>query len=298
MGANTSNANIPVHNDMNDSETIRRNIVRAFQDKKVNNRTNNTETLNWNSYTEPQCLKQQLPTNYSVGGGRRRYEKYNPDILLSKIMNGGSAVQNGGTMPQGLESSSYKELSDDVLQIFQRQVLKQTSVAQSGAGCGCDGVPMSVTSPQPVDYRVLVGGATNDNADDDDDDDDDEEDEKDSAKSPAPVGKASKITIDKSKIKIKGKTTGDLSNNENDAEEDDDDAEIDIDDDEEFESEDEEDEEDEDMDGMERQRGNRSQKRGQSDDMSTSAGLASIIKPFYSSDSDYYNIKKRSGRFN
>lgn len=316
-----------VPKDVIDSETINRNIMKIFKSKQINNNYDD-DTLNWHTHSDKSRY------NYFHGGVQLRnsYDQYNPEVLINTLRRQANENQYGG-IPQGLESSDYKELSDDVLSILKRQIMQQTASENKsglnnglnglngglnsglnnglnggsnnlsatspvnnlkndeadykeisdnvlntlrkqifqiplnniGGGCGCDGNTPSATSPVPVDYSVLKGGARKDN-------DSDSEDDKDK---------------DKNK---------DENKNENKDEENDDIMEED----EELEIEDEDEENEDKKDKKERKEKKDKKYKSQkhNTDSSQSGGLDDIIKPFYSSDSDYYDIKQRSGRFN
>lgn len=268
MGVSSSNANTGVQGDVLDSETINRNIMRVFQERQLSNNYSDVETLNWNT---------DKARHYLHGGvtARNRYDRYNPEALINELVNQVNKPQAGG-IPQGHESSDYKEVSDDVVRILRKNIINQTDPnTQQGGSCGCDGGSslVSATSPQPVDYNVLKGGAK-------------EKDEEDKNKDK------------KSKKKNKDEEKKDEEKDE------DEDEEIDIDE----EEEDLDEPEDVEEESMERTHAERKQSRDKrnskrhnsrsesSSSSEQSAGLEDIIKPFYSSDSDYYNIKQRTGR--
>lgn len=295
MGLTSSTANYDIQNDVLDSETIRRNIMQVFQSKQVTNNSSDIDTLNWHTYNDISKLKS------SLHGGmiyRNRYDQYNPEELINQLMNQINNKNQTGGIPLGFESDSYKEISDNVLGILRKQILQQTSTDglnnQLGGSCACDsGAPVSSTSPVPIDYTVIRGGGRNGDLD-------------------------NKNKRNKNKKK-KGDGEGDkdIEDMEGDMEED---EEIDIDEDEDFEDEENNEDEDEDEEEEGEEEGEeddeemkrlhqRNKRKGdkryqerqgyeQSGSSQSEPIIDDIIKPFYSSDSDYYNIKERSGRFN
>lgn len=282
MGTSSSSANPYVADEVLDSDTISRNIVRMLQDKHVYNYSE-PETLNWNT------MRPGRTGPMSGGAQRNRYDQYHPDGLINRLMN--PTPQSGGHVGSD-DSIGFNEMSDNVLHMLRRQIQPSFATTEgtigfntgagathpmSGGGCGCDGgdqgrpLVSSVTSPQPIDYNVLRGGAK------DEDEDDDLEEGLDEAKKPNANANANAKNKDRDKSKTKRKEKEDEDDEDLDEDED-----LDI-------------EEEEDFD--EDEEPSRLAKRMETDTVG-SRGADEIIKPFYSSDSDYYNIKQRTGRFN
>ena len=242
MGATTSNTDTTFKNEPLDSETIRNNIIKAFRQKQPEVYSE-METLHW---SDGGAVFDYRTTN------RNRYDEHNPEMLLAQMQ----GYAKGGAIANPHETSDYYALSDTVLQTWKRHINGQTSTGQDGGGCGCDGSTYSATSPQPIDYSVLRGGAGNS--------------QKETKEEP---------TKDKKQTK---KSNDDDDNEDDDIDEDED---LEVEEDEEF-------DDDEDTDDDKNIKKKHKQSR-----IDSSHELDNIIKPFYSSDSDYHTIKHKNGRY-
>jgi hypothetical protein len=130
-------------------------------------------------------------------------------ILLSDTsvdvepLRGGSDVESDKASHQ-MDVFSATSISDNEFKILKDVILRNSTKPQAG-GCGCGGdaeLPLSSTSPQPVDYSILKGGANEDTDSDDEsainsdsdsdsdsnsdsDDDDDDKDDNDASSNSA-----------------------------------------------------------------------------------------------------------------
>lgn len=271
------------------SDEIRRNIMKVFKEKKSSN-YNDFETIGWNN------------TNKQFGGqNRNRYEQYNPETLINQLIaQNNLAKQNTNQLGGNIKSydndeNNYKEMTEDVLSILRKNIVAQTG----GADCPCtDNQNYSETSDNPVDYKCLKGGKRDDNNkkhknnedEENEDEDEDEEEEEDNEE------------------EEEEEEEEDNDNDDNDDDDDDEDEEEIADmerakrgkksrkhhriydgnlDDEDKEEDDEDEENDDENDD--------------NDDISemseSSNDISKVIQPFYSSDSDHYNISRRRMRF-
>jgi len=291
-------------NDVLDSDTIRRNIMQVFREKNTGNNYTDFETIGWNN---------DQYEGLFVGGGtqtRNRYDQFNPESLVNDLIEQNKRTQQSANkIPAqnaqvgGNEYSEYKEISEDVLSMLKRHIVAQTGGAvgntcgdgnANSGGCGCDGKSnpiakqmggsrnsnlISATSANTIDYSVFAnknkqygGGDDDANEDDDEDDEDDDEDEDDEDEDD------SEDTEEEKAKKLKNKNNKDS----------------------------------EDSDEPKVSRMNPASKiakltsrtraitdssnDGISSDYS-SEGISRVLQPFYSSDSDHFNVSRRRNRY-
>jgi len=234
-----------------------------------------------------------------LGGqrSRNRYDQHNPDMLVKNLM---EQVKNSSTSAQNVQMGGH-ELSDNTVKILQKNVNKVTDVTaqMGGGGCGCDGGDQSATSPQPIDFSVLKhnlkGGAENKNDDDDNDDDNDDDDDDDDNNDKNKKDKKDKKDKQRSKKKNKDKKTKDEDELDEDEEEE---EEIDVEEDDDEDGDDDDAELDEEEEKPENGVSERIRVSMNNSDKTSEGGIEDAIKPYYSSDTDYFNVKQRAGRFN
>jgi len=294
-------------NDVLDSDTIRRNIMQVFREKNTGNNYTDFETIGWNN---------DQYEGLFVGGGtqtRNRYDQFNPDSLVNDLIEQNKrSQQSADKIPAqnaqvgGNEYYEYKEISEDVLSMLKKHIVAQTGGAvgntcgegnANSGGCGCDGKSnpivkqmgglrnsnlISATSANTIDYSVFAnknkqyGGGDDENEEDDEDDEDDDDDDEDDEDDEDD----SEDTEEEKAKKIKNKNNKDS-----------------------------EDSEDSDKPKVNRTHSSKlakltsrtraiadSSNDGISSDYS-SEGISRVLQPFYSSDSDHFNVSRRRNRY-
>ncbi|AYV75921.1 MAG: hypothetical protein Terrestrivirus3_190 [Terrestrivirus sp.] len=272
-------------NQLTDSDSVRKNIMRVFREKNVGNHYTDVETLDWHSV-------QNMGNNQFGGNVRNRYEQFNPQVYIDQLIEQNKRTQSsmvnmkdsslvGGNFG---DQNEYHEINQNVLASLRKHIIEQTG----GASCPCDGADQNIvssTSAQEIDYSVLKGGAktkkdddddndddfNDDDAEDNDDDDDDEDEDENNDEDEDEDEDDSVMERSRSKSK-KSKKSRQNRHHGGDPEDDD-------------ENDDEDDPDIEMADEVDEMTG------GSSDNISK------IIKPFYSTDSDHYHITKRRSRF-
>lgn len=299
MGSTYSTNSSEQNGEIN-SEVIRQNILRAFQTKQTPDELNdfsNFDTLDWNSHQIPtrssKMRSSQLGGSKTRNQARNRWEQYNPEALINELTRQTTKTkknQAGGNSQLGLpissESASYRELSDNITQLLREHVNRGPS--QQTGGYKMNLANLSSTSSQPVDFSVLVGaGDADGNADGDADADVTSESDDESKKS-----EESEAESESDSDNVKEEEEEEINIDED----------FDEDEGEESDSESEEVSEEEKPEmsrsvGKKGKADKKSKKSKYVDSTTSQSGIDDIIRPFYSSDSDYYNIRRRNKRF-